>query len=872
VKEKQPLKSQRIFSGDSLGQIVFPIGGIGTGSVGLTGIGGLKDWEIFNRPNFGSTLPLTFPIIFAREKGKEPVCRVLQGPVLPPYTGRGAGDPHDSGQGFPHMDACTFRGEYPFAYIDFQSRKLPVKVALEAYNPFIPSAPDDSGFPAAILRYTLTNTTKNRVEATVAWNLYNPIGSLGVAEGDKHLAAVECGIGKNVNARVDGKDLRGLRFSSSKWAKDHPRFGSMALVTPEKNVTVATHWQRGGWFAPWHEFWDTFSETGLLPQHKYPPSEEGQSDAGALGIRVALNPGQTKTVTFYLTWYFPTFEKYWHGCEGKCEAKPTWKNYYAGQFKDAVDVARKLHARHDDLYAKTRLFHDALFSSTMPAEVLDAVSSQMAILKTATCIRLSDGTFYGFEGCSPAGGCCEGSCTHVWNYQQALPFLFPGLERSMRSADYALNMRRDGGMCFRLQLPAGTDPNDFHACADGQMGGIIKTYRDWKIGGDDVWLRGLWPKVKRALEFAWVAWDAGKDGVMGGIQHNTYDIEFLGPNPLTACFYLGALTAGAEMADFMGETETADAYRRICEKGREWIDANLFNGEFYVQKYDPKEAPGVTPPLPPLKGGTKEDLLEGGAKDEYQFGKGCLSDAMLGQWLTSLCGLGHVLEPRRVRKALRAIYKHNWRKDLSEHANAQRVYALNHESGLLLCSWPNGGRPAIPFPYSDEVWTGIEYQVASHLIMEGLVREGLSIVKGARDRHDGVCRNPWDEFECGHHYARAMSSYGLLTALSGFTFDKGAGTIGFAPMVAAKTFRTFWALDNAWGTFEQTGKSATLRVLYGLLTLNRLDLAAIAGAKKVACSLGRRSIAGEIDDLGSVIFPKAPVVRPGFDLTVAAVK
>jgi uncharacterized protein (DUF608 family) len=780
---------QRTFTGANLAMISFPLGGIGTGSVGLSGRGGLVDWEIFNRPNVGGRFPRTFPLIWAREQGQDPVCRVLMAPPLPPYQGGGGGDPHEGGEGFPHMDGCTFRGEYPFAWIDFASKRLPLRVRLEAYNPFIPSEPDDSGFPAAILIYTLTNTARRPVRATVAWSVLNMIGSLGVAERDPSARqCLEFGLGDNVNRFRNTKDLRGLQFTSKQYGPKHPRFGSMALTTPDKSVTALTHWSREGWFSAKHDFWDTFSATGRFPERRYGPSPEGRSDAGALGVRVNLEPGESRTVTFYLTWYFPNYEKYWGlggCCEGQSCKPPTWRNYYAGQFKDAWDAAQQLHRRELELHAATKTFHGALFKSSLPATVLDAVSSQMAILKTTTCLRLPDGTFYGFEGCSPASGCCEGSCTHVWNYQQALAFLFPSLERSMRSCDYKHNLRKDGGMCFRLQLPLGAKPNEFHAAADGQLGGVIKTYRDWKISGDDAWLRGLWPDVKRSLEYAWKKWDPKKSGVITGIQHNTYDIEFLGPNPLIMSFYLGALLAGAEMAAFMGEDDAADLYRKLAKKGRAWVDKHLFNGSYYIQRYKPNDAP------------------------EYQFGRGCLADQVLGQQLASLAGLPHVLDRGHVRKTLRSIFRHNWRSDLREHANAQRVYALHDEAGLLLCSWPKGGRPRIPFPYSDEVWTGIEYQVAAHLIFEGFVDEGLAVVEGARARHDGLRRNPWDEFECGHHYARAMSSYGLLVAFSGFTFDKGAGRLGFAPKVGADDFTCFWALDGVWGTYTQTKGDVT---------------------------------------------------------------
>jgi uncharacterized protein (DUF608 family) len=851
-KSKTDLGPQRTFSGRHLSMISFPLGGIGTGSVGLSGRGGLIDWEIFNRPNVGSSFPRTFPIVWAKEEDAEPVCRVLQGPAQPPFQHDGHGNPCSSGEGLPHMDSCTFRGECPFAWIDFKGKALPVKVSLEAYNPFIPSDPDASGYPAAVLRYTVTNKRKVPVDVTVAWSLLNMVGSIGNAERDPNACkGIEFGLGDNVNEAVKDRTVRGLAFTSRKWAESHPRFGSMALLTPDKPVTVLTHWLREGWFTGMHDFWDTFSAKGRFADRHYDASPDGQSDAGALGIRAKLGPGESKVMTFYLTWHFPNFEKYWGevpccdspSCKGN-GTRATWRNYYAGQFRDAVDVARQLHRKEAALRAKSMQFHDALFSSTMPPAALDAVSSQMSILKTATCLRLTDGTFYGFEGCSPVSGCCEGSCTHVWNYQQTLPFLFPSLERSMRSADYTYNMRDDGGMCFRLQLPLGSEPNDFHACADGQMGGIMKTHRDWKISGDDAWLKGLWPSVKKALEYAWVQWDADRDGVMEGIQHNTYDIEFLGPNPLMAGFYLGALAAGAEMAEAVGESHAAERYRAIAKKGRAWVEKNLFNGEYYVQKYDPEQAP------------------------QFQFGKGCLSDQVLGQWIAAVSGLGDVLDKKQVRTALRSIFWHNWRKSLADHANAQRVFALNDESGLVLCSWPKGGRPAIPFPYSDEVWTGFEYQVASHLILEGMVEEGLAIVQGARDRHDGLRRNPWNEFECGNHYARAMSAYGLLLALSGFTYDMAANRIGFSPQRKGKHFRTFWALDGVWGVFNRKGNKAALSVLHGSITLNGIDLPGFA-KDGIRASVNGTAITAETGAHGAVTLAVPVKLEEGQCLTLA---
>lgn len=851
------LGPQRVYEGRNLEQIMFPIGGIGTGCVGLSGYGMLQEWSIFNRPNIGTSLENTFPLIWARERGKEPVCRVVGGPPAPPYMSGGGQDPKIVGDGFPHMDSNTFRGEYPFAWVDFACRDLPVEISLEAYNPFIPNEPVDSGFPAAILKYTVKNTRRSSVRVSLAWIVQNAVGSIGQADRDKVLGHVEFGYGKNVNAYIERDGLRGVLMTSRKWKKSHPRFGSMAIATDAKHVTVMRYWTDQGGFAPRHELWDRFSATGELPDHEFTATQDLHTSPGGLGARARLKPGESRELRFYISWYFPNFEKYWHemGAHVKalqaCQCPPVrklpvWKNYYARQFDDAFDVAVKLHKREDELCEKTKAYHTALFSSTLPPYVLDAISSTVSTLKSPTCLRLTDGAFYAFEGSSNAGGCCEGSCTHVWNYQQALPFLFPSLERSMREMDYRHNMAPDGQMVFRLALPpGGLQEHTFKPCPDGQLGGIVKMYRDWKISGDDDWLRRLWPRVRKALEYAWEIWDPEKSGVVTGVQHNTYDIEFYGANPMIACFYLSALQAGAELAEYLGESRRAVEYRQILERGRAWIEENLYNGDYYVQEYDPVEAP------------------------VHQYGTGCLSDQLLGQWLGQISGLGYVLDQRRVRKTLRSTFRFNFQKDVRAHANAQRVYALQGEGGLLLCSWPRGGRPAVPFIYSDEIWTGIEYQVASHCILEDLIDEGLTIVRTARERYDGLKRNPWDEYECGHHYARAMSSYGLLLALSGFEYDKGAGLLGFAPRIHQHAFRCFWSIDGAWGTYHQDRHSATVTVCHGEYALKRLNLRCVSDRRKCVVRFGRKKTVTTFAPGGGICFASPIHLRPGSNLSIA---
>ncbi len=801
----------RTFEGPALREVAFPLGGIGTGTVSLGGRGNLRDWEIFNRPGKGVNLPFTFFALYFEQEGRKSV-RVLEGPLQPPFT-TGFGFRREDVPGLPRMEQASFKGEYPFAEVTLKDGALPLRVVLEAFNPFIPLKPEDSGIPAVVLRYKLKNTSTKPAKVTVAGSLVNPLGYDGVGPlgGLGHEK-----FGQNVNEIRKGETLRGLVMSSGKTKPDAPGFGTLALLTPWPDITYLSHWVRGEWWDDLQIFWDDFAEDGRLKDlDEASPSPDRRTDVGTLGCVATLGPGEELVLPFILAWHFPNVLNYFDIVRE--QRGRIFRNHYAERFKDAWDAAEYLAKNLESLERETRLFHEAFFGTTLPPYVLDAVSSQASIIRTPTCLWLEGGKFFGFEGCSDQAGCCPLNCAHVWNYEQSLAFLFPSLERSMRETDFLTNVKPDGAMVFRTSLPLGSGVLwNFKPAADGQMGRIINLYRDWQLAGDAAWVKKLWPKAKAALEYAWTSWDADRDGLMEGEQHNTYDIEFFGPNSMMGAFYLGALKAGAELAEVAGDRAAAASYRNLYGRARLNYDRTLWNGEYYVQKYD--------------------QVME----KKYQYGEGCLSDQLLGQWLGMVAGLGRYLPEDRLKSALGAIYRHNFLTDFRTFSNAQRTYALGDERGLLLCSWPLGGRPPLPFVYSDEVWTGIEYHVASHLIYEGLVEEGLSVVKAVRDRYDGVRRNPWNEVECGHHYARAMSSWGVLLALGGYSYSAPRQAMGFDPRVDAEDFRTFWTTGSGWGTYrqivEEPGLTVRLRFLSGEQPLRELTfrLPPALGGKKVA--------------------------------------
>lgn len=803
------------YEGERTREIVFPLGGIGTGCVGLAGNGRLLDWEIANRPNKGSVLGHSHLAVKAVRGDELISARALQGDLLQGLPGQyglyiehchgyGFGPYGGTMCGFPHFERSVFEARFPFARLTFEDKSFPGPVRLLAFNPFIPLDADASGLPAAFFEITFENPEEEPVAYTAAFSLRNwfDAGNVNRAE------------------RTDGRSF--LRLEQTVHAPDAPEYGELVLAA-EGDAQVQESWFRGHWFDGPTVFWNQFATAGLLPPRRY--ETPGGRETGTLAVSAIAPPRGRATVRFVLAWHFPNQVNDWSPPK---EGPRGWKNHYATRFGAAKETAAYALDHWDSLARRSEAFSEALFSATVPEAVLDAASANLSVLKTATVLRLEDGSLYGWEGVREHAGSCEGTCTHVWNYNYATPFLFPSLERSMRENEYRYNLWPNGRMSFRLQLPLGRPYNTFAPCVDGQMGGVIKVYREWKLSGDTEWLRGLWPGVKKSLEYAWAEdnpwrWDLDRDGVMEGRQHHTLDMELFGPSAWLQGFYLGALKAAAEMADFLGEPETAAAYRDLYEKGRAFTDRELFNGSYYEQKIDLADR-SLLAPYPDADAAYWN---EEAGEIKYQIGQGSAIDQLCAQWHANLCGLGDLFDPAQRRKALRALYAINFKPCMRDVFNPCRVFSLNGEAGAVICDAPaDKALPAIAVPYAQETMTGFEYQLGALMIGEGLVEEGLAVVAAVRDRFDGKKRNPWNEFECGSNYARSMASFSLLAVYAGFSYDLPRGMLGFDPMIDVSTgvFQGLWCVDSGWGTARVSPAGFSLRLIEGHVALERLAL------------------------------------------------
>jgi uncharacterized protein (DUF608 family) len=798
----------RRYTGAQLRQIALPLGGIGTGAVSLGGRGDLRDWEVVNRPAKGFVPRRAFFALYARPAGGEAVTVALEGPLDSSlYEGaRGATAPNHS---LPRFADCAFATAYPLGQVELRDAGVPLTVRLEAFNPLIPGDGARSGIPVAVLRYVLTNPTDVPVEAAVAGSLTNFIGSDGTAGAPR----------ANRNTYREDGTVRGMFMTSTGVGEDDPRWGTLALAVVHVGaMTYCTAWPQRNWGGDLLDFWDDFSVDGALTEQA---ADGGDAPTGSVAASVMVPPGEARAVTFLLAWHFPN-RLTWSPADPPTPADRIG-NEYTTRFADAWDVAARTAADLPALEADTLAFVRAFCDSDLPNVVKEAALFNLSTLRTQTCFRTPDGNLYGWEGCDDRSGCCHGSCTHVWNYEQATPYLFGDLARAMREVEFLHATRDDGHMSFRVELPLDRAQDWSLAAADGQLGCLMKLYREWRLSGDDAWLRRLWPHARKALEFCWLpgGWDADRDGVMEGCQHNTMDVEYYGPNPQMGAWYLGALRAMEELARYLGEDAFAAECRRLFEQGSAWLDAHLFNGEYYEHDIRPLDPAQIRP-------GLRHETM--GARDpsdpDLQLGAGCLVDQLVGQHMACVCDLGDLLDHDHIAATLTSLLRYNFKRTLQGHFNPMRSYALGAESALLMATYPRGRRPARPFPYFGEAMTGFEYTVAVHLLYEGRVDEGLRVIQAIRDRYDGEKRNPFDEAECGHHYARAMASWGAVLALTGFQYVAATGQLAFA--AAEQPARWFWSNGAAWGACAQqpdaAGNTVELTVLYGAIALTRLEL------------------------------------------------
>jgi uncharacterized protein (DUF608 family) len=808
-----------VYKGPNLDRIAFPIGGIGAGMICLEGTGAISHVSVYNKPDIFNE-----PAIFAAisVKGVENGAKVLEGQVPDfkvfgrPNTGNGA--PRAT-YGLPRFESADFETHFPFGKINLKDGDIPLDVSITGWSPFIPLDADNSSLPCGALEYTFENTGNKDVEAVFSFNSVNFM--------------IQPNCENSIKPFANGFIL------SNQPSEDNPEMKGDFAIFSDNNETLVDHcWFRGTWYDPLSITWKSISSS----EPRVVDPVEKDAPGASLYVPFSLKPGEKKTVKLMLSWYSPNTllrsggevhpeEEKCDPNTGCCESQ-FYQPWYISKFKNINDVANYWLSNYDDLRNQSELFSESFYNTSLPDAVVEAVAANLTILKSPTVLRQPDGRIWSWEGCKDDRGCCSGSCTHVWNYAQAIPHLFPSLERTLRETEFFVSQNDIGHQVFRTSIPIRESVHKFYAAADGQLGGIMKVYREWRISGNDEWLNNIYPKVKSSLDFCIQTWDPRETGSLEEPHHNTYDVEFWGPDGMCTSFYLGALKAFIEMGEYL--KEDVSHYQGLLDKGKKVMEDVLYNGEYFNQIIK-TEGLNAKSPIEEAKHSMRSTYSEEAVAilkkegPKYQYGNGCLSDGILGLWIAKVCGLDdEIIDNDLVLSHLESVYKYNFKPDLSDHPNPQRpTFAMKDDGGLLLCSWPHDDALSLPFVYSNEVWTGIEYQVASHLMFFGKENEALDIVEACRQRYDGTVRNPFNEYECGHWYARAMSSYGLIQGLTGVRYDAVTKTLYIDSQIG-EDFNSFFSCQTGYGNIGLVKGKPFVKMVKGLL---KVEVCIVSGEK-----------------------------------------
>ncbi|MDP4213698.1 MAG: GH116 family glycosyl hydrolase [Bacteroidota bacterium] len=832
---------RKIYQGNELNHIAMPCGGIGAGQIEITGDGILCPTEsIFNQiqpPNAGLGFSTgdqylnpqpSVPKIengFAvriKEKGKAAQCWRL--------------DRKD-------FDSLGFIGEYPIATLDYRKSgaEPPVHISAEVFSPFVPLSLRSSANPVTIQRFTITNSSNKTVEVTIAGCLQNDRFS----QIDDH----------DQNKLMHGPGLTGILLGTDEAANNNPAVSTGKLV-PRGNgspqygdLCLSVLDDKAYASADCRSAEACFNN---LKEGKMKRSGERRMASmktwgGEIGSNLMLAPGETKTITFLVTWYFPDFYESNFGRTGF--AGHLYNNWY----NNAFEVASYIAAHFDELYRDTKLFHDTYFDNTLPYWLANRITMPLSTLACGNIEVWENGRMYGYEGI----GFCPGSTGHVYNFVVPISKLFPELERSerlMQDLNDSVGFSSSGRINFRGHDGASPDAENAYA-SDAQCGYVLKLYREHLMSPDRHFLDSVWDKAKRVIGYLLFRDGGGiglePNGVLEDLQ-TFWDPMWYGPNPYNNSLYLAALRAAEEMARIEGEEKLADRYRAIFEKGQTFMSTNMWNGEYFVHLYPngfsgTETNSGFASPadLEQNAKGFTEAFDKG--KPNYFASSSCDAQQLFGQNWANQLGLGYILPAEKCRTAAEHIFLYNWTPDISTVYDfgkpLNRTLAAPGEGAMINGSWPfgkpvnfetPGKMPDFGFEKSFEntwdksdVWCGLEYEAACDMINEGLLREGLTMVRAVNDRYDGIKRNPWNEIEGSDHYARSMQSWNILLSLSGFEYDGPAGKMSFSPRLSPGQFKCFFSAAEGWGSISQSVKNNLQREIielkWGQLRLNKMD-------------------------------------------------
>lgn len=834
-------------SRNELRYIGMPVGGINAGGVYLGGDGRLWLWDIFNENQEG----VEPKVVKWHQKANNRDIHIRDGAcylepaenIRPLKQGFAFRFEYDGKTVVKCLDAedwddILFEAGYPVGVIHYKDKSLPVEITLHAYSPFIPLDENDSGLPATIQSFSLKNNYSTPIKVSIVGWLEN---KTGIHSCQKIRGSFSSLITRHTNKVIRGKDwvavhesLFTLYENKVEEMINQPDYGTMCIAALNPGSKA---------FASVYPDNLTGLFNSIVEEIKEKPVQEEL--IGSVQTDLNIAPGSTASSDFVISWYFPNLKI------DDC-IKDSGR-YYQNRFTSSLDVAQYVQKHFERLSTQTLLWASTWKDSTLPHWFLERTFVNINTLATSNCHRFSSGRFWAWEGV----GACGGTCTHVWQYAQAMGRIFPALERDCRErTELNIAMQENGGIIFRAEM-------ETRPAIDGQAGSVLRCLREHQMSSDDSFLKRNWAKIKKATQFI-INQDRNEDGMEDTPMENTLDAVWDGEIAWIVGLCIAAVKAGQIMAEEMNDIAFAKICADYVKKGSANMDKYLFNGEYYIHRPDKKT------------GRTK--------LGSYNT---CHIDQVMGQSWAHQVGLGYIQDPKKVRSALRSLWKYNYTPDVGPYIEVHRggrAYALPGEGGLIMNTNPQneakpyGDNETWQLGYFHECMTGFEYQVATHMIAEGMTDEGLVLIRSIYDRYHAAKRNPYNEIECSDHYARAMASYGAFIAACGFEYHGPKGYIRFAPKWDADYFKAPFTAAEGWGSYEQKQSTkkmeCVLKPKYGQIQLSSLSVEIPKGkkVKNVSLSIMNQKISTKIKQKESSIsisFQNRIIVKEDENLSLA---
>ncbi len=794
-------------SKNELQYIGMPVGGITTGTVYLGGDGRLWLWDIFNDNREGVQPKEVEWDSDVLGGGKKVRSRDGASYVKPAKNGG------EVEQGFAFKitvgtktmikkmeasdwDEIIFEATYPMAKIHYIDKLLPLEITADVYSPFVPLDDKNSSIPATIYSFHFKNKTSESINISVLGWLENKVCLTSAKQTDTRCNTVIEGKFAGVEGSIKNKEI------IQKQAAD---LGTMGIAALTGNAKIQTDFS-----LPVTE--KSFLVSNIVPVEKNPDEKL----LAAITITLMVKPRSEKKAHFVIGWHFPHLTL-------DAVIKDKGRNYN-NWFKSSKEVLQYVNDNFDNLSSASNLWKETWYNSTFPWWFLERTFVNTSTLATTTAHRFETGRFYAWEGV----GCCQGTCTHVWQYAQAMGRIFPSIEKNTREhVDLGLSLQPDGMIWYRGECAKSP-------AIDGQAGTILRILREHQMSADDRFLKKNWEKIKTAVQFV-ITQDRNKDGMEDTPLENTLDAVWDGEISWLVGLCIAAVKAGEVMAKEMNDEEFAAICGEYVAKGRKNMETELFNGEYFIHRPDA------------IKG--RKNL---GSYNTSHI------DQVFGQSWAHQVGMGRILDKDKTVSALRALWKYNFTPDVGPYIKIHkggRPYALAGEGGMIMNTNPkNEDRPygesqTWQLGYFHECMSGFEHQVASHMMAEGLTDEAMILTRMIHDRYHAAKRNPFNEIECSDHYARAMASYGTFITACGFEYHGPKGYIKFAPKINPENFRAPFIAAQGWGTYTQVQAPektiSEIQVKYGFLKITAFctevlhtvsEIAVISKGKKIAAS------------------------------------